>query len=224
MTQELMKVSNLHAPTVSGTVKISLAEMDKLRLDYVAAVKLAQDLESKQSMIKIVYSKVIQTTKSIEDTIWDPEAPDNTKTITRYVPFEEIIDRVEYKNMEGVLTRLRLEAKANVQKEIDLLTSAKSSSFVDMITAEVALQDYKEDVTKLKTKLKRDHKVEILRLDKQYKDDHIRILELRRKNRAVEDRNNSLISESDRVLKLCRELTREMSDNSIKGIWNRLFY
>lgn len=60
MTTELT-TNDLNAPRISGMVEVSLADLDKLRSDHANAIKLAQDLEERQSSIRIDMDVVNET-------------------------------------------------------------------------------------------------------------------------------------------------------------------
>jgi len=226
MSEELMRVSDIPGPTVSGTVKMPLVEIDKLRADYLSAIKLAQNLEAKQGQIKITYSQGIDSIRTVEDQIWTPSRTGGGehKTIFRHEKFIEFVDNVEYKNLEDILLRLRQEAQANVKEEVEALKLAKSSAHVNCITAEGALEDYKNELPKLKTKLRKEFRVEAEALQTKYKDDHKKLSILRKQNKDLTVENNLLLSESDRVIKLSREIRHQLEDNSLRGMWKRLWY
>jgi chromosome segregation ATPase len=53
----IQKATELAMPGIQGSVRVSLSELDKLRSDYISAVKIAQDLESKQMQVKFIIAE-----------------------------------------------------------------------------------------------------------------------------------------------------------------------
>jgi chromosome segregation ATPase len=53
----IKKATELAMPGIQGSVRVSLAELDKLRSDYISAVKIAQDLENKQMQVKFIIAE-----------------------------------------------------------------------------------------------------------------------------------------------------------------------
>jgi chromosome segregation ATPase len=87
-------------PSISGTVSVPLAELDKMRSEHVTAVKLAQELESKQMLVRVDY-------RNVDDYSWENGGMD------RYgYPIQKKVlkvEKTEYKNLDEFRDQIRSE-------------------------------------------------------------------------------------------------------------------
>ena len=155
------KVNQLAGPIISGQVSVPLAELDKMRSDHANALALAAKLEEQQKGIVITLKQAVMETRCINDYLW-PGSSDFATTgqhglpreVKRFETFESMQDiEVSYKNMDEVLDRLKLEATAAVQKEIDAAFAARDKSEKATVDAKQKLSDAKKTHTKKVGKL-----------------------------------------------------------------------
>jgi hypothetical protein len=112
---EIQTSTHLQMPSVSGTVTLSLAELDKMRADHVAAVKLAQDLESKQMSVKVTIS---EHSYGLTNNIVRDERGRLVSNNFENVATERITD-MKYINLESFRAVITAEERKVVQDLVD---------------------------------------------------------------------------------------------------------
>lgn len=112
---EIQTSTHLQMPSVSGTVTLSLAELDKMRADHISAVRLAQDLELKQMLVKFVLS---DRSRSLKDNSIRDEYGRIVSHHVQEVDTERIID-VKYINLESFRALITAEERKVVQDLVD---------------------------------------------------------------------------------------------------------
>jgi DNA repair exonuclease SbcCD ATPase subunit len=105
MKNELMKATDLQMPSISGTVSVPLDELDRMRAEHATAVKLAQELESHQMEVKIVYSERKQVVSDYDH-----------YGRARYTTSKEVIG-TEYKNLNDFRKQIHQEEFDKLQKK-----------------------------------------------------------------------------------------------------------
>ncbi len=107
---QLMKASDLALPRISGTVSVNLEELDRLRAEHATAVKLAQELESKQALVKIVVGE----NRSVRTTY---------REFSGYDSYTDVFEQksVEYKGFDEFRETIRIEEYSKIEKDIKTL-------------------------------------------------------------------------------------------------------
>lgn len=109
----LIKVTDLKGPTISGSVNVPLAELDQMRVEHAKALKLAQELDAKQSMVKVVYYQ--------EEQSYDSRGRvDVTKLVEK---------SREYKGFEDFRLSIASEEREKVSREISHLNNEVSKAY-----------------------------------------------------------------------------------------------
>jgi len=109
---EIAKVSDLKGPTISGTVTVSLADLDKMRTDHAKALSAAKVLEETQHQVKVILCE----RKFI---------PSKYSYNNGYVESELVQTGIEYKNMDDFRDQIAKEEREKIrniieQKEIEI--------------------------------------------------------------------------------------------------------
>lgn len=106
--KELISTDHLQMPRISGTVTVSLEEMDRMRSEHTQAVKVAQELESKQALVKITVEEERTTNKNIY----------HHGNILESYPIKEYIQKsVEYKGFDEFREIIRQEEFKKLEKQ-----------------------------------------------------------------------------------------------------------
>ena len=155
------KVNQLAGPVISGQVSVPLAELDKMRSDHANALALAAKLEEQQKGIVITLKQAVMETRCVNDYLYPVDYGSTgrvgnvtPKEVKRFESFQSMQDvEVSYKNMDEVLGRLKSEATAAVQKEIDTAFAARDKSEQAAVRAKKELSDAKKTHTKKVGKL-----------------------------------------------------------------------
>jgi chromosome segregation ATPase len=132
----LIKVSDLQGPKISGTVNVSLSELDQMRTDHAHAIKLAKALEETQMKVVIVY----QERKTYEDFDRGSRFP-TTRTV------KEEINR-EYKNLDEIRDVIAKEEFTKLENKITTLQNDLDKTRQDKIEYSNRLLDANTKVTK----------------------------------------------------------------------------
>lgn len=105
MKNELIRISDIGLPIISGTVQVSLAELDSLRNNHRKAIELARELEERQAEVKVILCEKRQ--------VWEHHYGENV-LVERFTQ-----TGVEYKNFEDFRAPIALEERNRVQKELE---------------------------------------------------------------------------------------------------------
>lgn len=110
----LIKASDLALPRISGTVSVNLEELDRLRAEHATAVKLAQELESKQALVKIVVGENKYVAGSYAY---------DSKGREKYIqgPTQFVQQSVEYKGFDEFRESIRIEEYSKIEKDMKTL-------------------------------------------------------------------------------------------------------
>lgn len=122
----LVKASELSMPSISGTVSVPLTELDKMRHEHVTAVKLAQELESKQMMVRVEYVEGYEN------------EPTGRTDRYGYPIYNKIlkVSRTEYKNLDEFRDQIRSEEFDKLQDKFRKQESEISSLKTKIIALE----------------------------------------------------------------------------------------
>lgn len=159
MTTELT-TNNLSAPIISGTVTVSLVDLDKMRSDHANTIKLAKELEERQPSIRIDmdlisskkvpydefgsfanHSSIVSGYQSLST------GPTPMKQVTR----ERI---VSYKNLEEIVGPLKQELDKEYATRVDASKKEVSSLKETIYVLDKERNSYIEDAKTYKTKIK----------------------------------------------------------------------
>lgn len=124
--QGLMRADDLVGPSISGTVQVPLIELDQMRSQHAAAVRMAKELEAKQPLVKVILGKM-EPKK-----IWDDYHG-------RYRTTGEqgwVQTGVEYKNFEEFREVISKEERAKVQQFVDELRTSANDAIKAKNTAQ----------------------------------------------------------------------------------------
>jgi chromosome segregation ATPase len=190
----LVKASELQMPTVSGVVSIPLAELDRMRADHVAAVKLAQELESKQHLVKVSYRNAYSSHLSY--------------------PTKEVVD-TEYKNMEEFRAQIRSEEfnkfKVQFEKQEREMTSLKSK----LLESSKELEKNKSELANTNLSLKN--------IEKEYKEVGELLAKSTTEVKSLSDRTNADDKIIEGLKKSVERLVKDkMELEHKKGFWGFL--
>lgn len=100
----LVKATELQMPNISGTVSVPLAELDRMRAEHVQAVKLAQDLESRQMEVRITLLERVQDYRY------------NSRGDRGHF-IEDRTQKVEFRNLDIVISDLRIEENKKIEEK-----------------------------------------------------------------------------------------------------------
>lgn len=165
--ETLPAVSSIPGPTISGSVQVPLAELDRMRSDHANAIKLAKELEDRQQQIKITteYTEMVATMESTE--VWHPgmnlgsgaagRSSGHYQTIMKAVSKAIKRENSIFLNMDQILGDLKAVATKNVQNEIDVIIGARNLAEKQVIVLKKRNSDdkkaYKTTYDKAKTKI-----------------------------------------------------------------------
>lgn len=137
---DLMKVRDLRPPMISGTVSVPLEELDRLRADHANAIRVAEELESRQAQVKVTYQTRERYISHYSEISGEPKY--NTRLNE---------EKVEYRNFEDFRAIIAEEERARVQEKLqqqeDQITKSqeKLTKRFEMISKlEAELKDLKE--------------------------------------------------------------------------------
>jgi len=135
----------LQPPQISGTVTVSLAEMDQLRQDHRNAIRLAQELEERQAVVKIIVTEEKQTMKT--------EYRGRDVVPHSYPSFEYIQKSVEYKGFDEFREIIRQEEFKKIEKEFIDMSNSLDSNKKTMLTQYDDINKLIAERTKLETSM-----------------------------------------------------------------------
>lgn len=164
--ETLPAVSSIPGPTISGSVQVPLAELDKMRSDHANVKQLATELESRQQQIKITNTYTEHIVTSVSEEIYHPgkhggglsfSTPGHYETVRKFV--NKAIQKEDsiFVNMDQILGSLKEKATKKVQKEIDIIIGARNIAEKQVIVLKKKNSDdkktYKTSYDKAKTKI-----------------------------------------------------------------------
>lgn len=163
--ETLPAVSSIPGPTISGSVQVPLAELDRMRSDHANAIKLAKELEDRQQQIKITaeYTEMVATIESKE--VWQPgvqigqmgHSSGYNQTVMKAVSKAIKRENSIFLNMDQIIGDLKERATKKVQKEIDIIIGARNMAEKQVIVLKKRNSDdkkaYKTTYDKAKTKI-----------------------------------------------------------------------
>lgn len=188
MSNEIVKsAAELGMPLISGQVSVSLAELDRMRADHAKAVKLAQDLESKQRLVKVVVNERRRVATVVTDRDFRGLPSSRAEIGEEYVTIS-----TDYKNLDDVREAIRKEEYARLEQVIDEARNAES-------IAKVELERQRTDVAKLQKLL--------LQTDDMRATASRDSSKLKLENKALETRLEHTLDELERVRSLFTDVT-----------------
>lgn len=149
MKNELVRIQDIpEGPSISGTVTVSLAELDKMRADHAQAVKLAKFLEQNQAKVKLTVVEKKYVEKKVEKIRSDRYG----LNLYTYPVMEEKYEELgsDYIGLDDVREVIRGE---EVEKLKDKLKEAEDTR-VKCVELEVEISDLKSEKRKLESDLK----------------------------------------------------------------------
>ncbi len=125
--QELVKVSEIPSlPTITGSVRVSLHELDKMRAEHAKAVKLATHLQEVQSEVTIIVKRWNEVSIPQSDGYYDRKGT-FIETDRRLVSDKKLVEvSREYRNLDEVKDSIKQEVEAKVDTEIKNLENEVS--------------------------------------------------------------------------------------------------
>jgi len=180
MSQEIsIQASQLVMPSISGTVSVPLAELDRMRIDHANAIKLAQELERHQAEVRVIYMEV----RTVPAFDYSTGRYTNTKT-------ENIEKGRDYKGFDEFKDTIRQEEYLKLEKEITTLQKnfdAANSRVRVLEKTLIELEEHKKNEEVLTLKLAETE--ELLKFSKELSDSlNSSVIELRAKVKYLEEK------------------------------------
>ncbi len=177
MNNELIRTQDLVGPTISGMVSVPLAELDKMRSDHLKALNTAKELEARQALIKITFSKWETYADTVNDTHKDKYGNDviyQRRSITK----DRLIDKdtifVNFDELRNPITEIEREKVAKeieeFRKQVDYLIKLREEKNTKIADLEkkiaVATKSFDEQYKELRdlqteTKSKYENEVKL---------------------------------------------------------------
>lgn len=180
----LVKATELQMPNISGTVSVPLTELDRMRSEHVQAVKLAQDLESKQMEVKITILERVQDFK------YDSRG--------YRIPFtEDRTQQIEFKNLD--------EVRADIRKSEELKIEQKYCESI--LAKDKSISNYAEVVYKKTAKIE-EYEANIKQLNESAKEDFLKINNLEAGINVAQ----MLIEKKDQFIETQDQMIRQLED------------
>ena len=230
----LPAVNSIPGPSISGSVQVPLAELDKMRSDHANALKLAQELEHKQKQIKVsaAYTEHIV----VEEADYLSQSSSFSLGIGGSIPMQmptkrfvnKAIQREEctFVNMDDVLGELKADATKRVKKETDIIIAARNKAESALVVQKKKNSDDKIVYTIAIDKKKTRREV----LEEQIEAAEATIA---LNKETIEDQENQLDEAVDAIVEAKDEITSSMraikllrkrlADNSFTGKVSRFF-
>lgn len=233
----LPAVNTIPGPVISGSVQVPLAELDRMRSDHANALKLAQELEDKQKMVKIsaAYTEhiVVEETDYLRSSSslssiggMGAGYQGNPIPTRRFVNKAIEKQEVTFLNMDDILGALKADATAIVKKETDIVIAARNKAEKNVVIQKKKNSDDKKVYTKAMDK----KKTIIENLEEKIEAAEATMLQ---NKETIEDQESQLLEAVDSIVEAKEEVTRSMgaikllrrrlADNSFGGKISRFF-
>lgn len=133
---ELMLGTLPPGPTVSGSVRINLTDLDKMRADHAALRKIAEELQMHQKEVRVVFQEHTFGSRETERDYWGKRQfisdEKYTETAVEYRNLTEIENIIEAKAQDKY--RKQLTDSRKVIQDLRDTLNAKSSEHTKAIT------------------------------------------------------------------------------------------
>jgi hypothetical protein len=119
---------HLQMPHISGTVTVSLEEMDRMRSQHAEAVRIAEELESKQALVKIIVEEVKNIMRHDYHGMHKLSSFPDTEYVQKSVEykgfdeFREIIRQEEFKKLEKQFSDMERSMEDVKKSSLDLIS------------------------------------------------------------------------------------------------------
>ena len=230
----LPAVNSIPGPSISGSVQVPLAELDKMRSDHANALKLAQELEHKQKQIKIsaAYTEHIVVEETDFLTQGNSLSSNGGLGAGYQMPTKRFVNKaiekehVTFLNLDDVLGALKADATKIVKKETDIIIAALNKAEKAIVTQKKKASDDKKVYTKAIDK----KKTRIEELEEQVEAAEAKMA---LDKETIDDQENQLLEAVDSIVEAKEEVTKSMgaikllkrrlADNSFSGKVSRFF-
>lgn len=203
MSKEVSKQVALQGPSITGTVTVSLIELDNLRANHAAAVKYASELEAKQGQVRVT----VVERGSIGTYELDRYGRQRYVNDERY---SEIA--VHYKGLDEFREIIRQEENEKVINDMRTLQATIKDKNNSLLAANQQILDLESEIKKIK-------KTEVGALTTENKDlqQKVKMLE------SYKEKYEKQVSITDGINTRLAEVSRELEkEKRKKGFWSFL--
>lgn len=198
--EQMVRAESLVGPQIGGMVHVQLSELDRLRADYVRAVKTAQELASHAKEIKITIS-----------------TGDSSKN--KFVKDAGLKEVLHYKGLDEVRSIIAEEEREKLVNEFTSLTKVLEQSRQETFAALEVQRDLKEQILRqrdehLEERRKLNTKVRELELLVQERDTTIK--EMTSVAETLEIETKSLTNEYNNAISNLEKLREQFNNLSSK--------
>lgn len=111
----MIRAASLNLPRISGSVTVTLEEIDRLRAEHAAAVNLAKELEEHQAEVRVVVLEEFKNKTFAgrgigtdgDNYIHYTDTKEISRSYSNFEAFRDAIAKEEFNKVENIITQLR---------------------------------------------------------------------------------------------------------------------